>query len=68
MNKYTAIKGYYFIMNNMLIYTFDKIGNTAIRIGYRCIHLSLYLSELNSIEQLWANAKSKKSPFNKKGF
>jgi hypothetical protein len=66
MNKFTEIKGYYFTTNNLLIHTFDKIENTVIWTGYRCIHLSLYVSEFNSIEQLWANAKSKKSPLNEK--
>ena len=57
--KYEQFKGYYVVMDIVLIHKNGNIEKEIKRRGYGCLYLRSYSPELNPIEQLWSVYKSK---------
>lgn len=58
MDKYLHMKGYYLVMDNALIHTYEDIAKYIASRGYRCAYLPSYSPELNPVEQFWSVVKS----------
>ncbi|KAL1925902.1 hypothetical protein VTP01DRAFT_7241 [Rhizomucor pusillus] len=50
--------GYYLVMDNALIHTYEDIAKYIASRGYRCAYLPSYSPELNPVEQFWSVVKS----------